>query len=343
MRQHLSMWHSPSKRLVIVFLSSLLLVAAMGQQQQQQQPGANVVSLRSTVVKRTGNDTGTYPKCKITGAKSLVPPSIVRCKPSSGGSAGPLKGGTGGWVLNTDYCYYLDVGLVRAIAAVVVGTDNRSAAASIQDSGASLSRRRVTLTELGAGKGCYSVFMAWCGIDIVAALDGAAGISELTGGAVVTHDLSLPVEAKADWILSLEVAEHIPKEHEAAFVSNIVSNAKCGVILSWAGRGQAGSGHVNTQHASYVIELMASHGFNHDFAASCRLQRAAMLPWFKRLNGTNVYRRSASEGSEECPHIYSQSLVHDTGVGAVSCRKAVLSKEPPALHQQSSCYSRSSR
>ena len=339
------MWHSRSIRQVnvLLLLSSVLLAATAGlekqQEQQQQQLQGSAISLRSTVVKRPGNTTETSPKCKVTGPKSLVPPGIFRCKPSTGvgrpvATAGPAKGRNGGWQLSEEYCYNLDVRLVRAIAAVVVGSGR-----SGNGSNATLpSRRPITLTELGAGKGCYSVFMAWCGIDILAATDGAEGIAKLTGGAVVTHDLSLPMEAKADWVMSLEVAEHIPKVHEGGFVSNVVSNAKCGVILSWAGKGQAGSGHVNTQDASYVIRLMASHGFDLDLEASCRLQKAAWLPWFKRPNGTNVYRRRALKGTEDCPFNSPPPVAEGAPVTG-SCG-AVLSRAGGGPSLQSTCYSR---
>ena len=127
------MWHSRSIRQVnvLLLLSSVLLAATAGleqqQEQQQQQLQGSAISLRSTVVKRPGNTTETSPKCKVTGPKSLVPPGIFRCKPSTGvgrpvATAGPAKGRNGGWQLSEEYCYNLDVRLVRAIAAVVVGS-----------------------------------------------------------------------------------------------------------------------------------------------------------------------------------------------------------------------------
>jgi tryptophanyl-tRNA synthetase len=43
-----------------------------------------------------------------------------------------------------------------------------------------------------------------------------------------------------DWIISLEVAEHIPEKYEAVYLDNIFRHAKEGIILSWAVPGQIG-------------------------------------------------------------------------------------------------------
>ncbi len=39
---------------------------------------------------------------------------------------------------------------------------------------------------------------------------------------------------KYDWIISLEVAEHIPAQFESIYIDNLVKHAKEGIILSWA-------------------------------------------------------------------------------------------------------------
>ncbi|KAK7004452.1 hypothetical protein BgiMline_005973, partial [Biomphalaria glabrata] len=37
-----------------------------------------------------------------------------------------------------------------------------------------------------------------------------------------------------DWILSIEVAEHIPAKFEEIYLDNLVRHAREGIILSWA-------------------------------------------------------------------------------------------------------------
>ena len=153
-----------------------------------------------------------------------------------------------------------------------------------------------TVTELGAGLGCYAVFLAQCGAAVVAAVDGATGVEALTGGRVAHWDLTTPMEARADWLLSLEVAEHIPREFEAAFVDNVARNALCGAVLSWAVPGQGGSGHVNERPDDYVRALMASRGLVRHERLSEGLRNASLVRFFKR--NVNVYHRPDAPACE---------------------------------------------
>ena len=59
------------------------------------------------------------------------------------------------------------------------------------------------------------------------AFDGAPYVEEVTDGLVHYLDVSVPVYhlERYDWVLSLEVAEHIPKEFEATFVDNVKRHA----------------------------------------------------------------------------------------------------------------------
>ena len=57
--------------------------------------------------------------------------------------------------------------------------------------------------------------------------------------------------------MSLEVAEHVPRDAEAGFVFNLASLASKGVILSWAPLGESsGHQHVNCQSNEYVECVM---------------------------------------------------------------------------------------
>jgi|GEM_PF-6386818 len=55
--------------------------------------------------------------------------------------------------------------------------------------------------------------------------------------------------------IALEVAEHLPKEHEETFLDNLIGIAKDDgwIILSWAKKGHGGLGHVNEQNEDYVL------------------------------------------------------------------------------------------
>lgn len=75
-----------------------------------------------------------------------------------------------------------------------------------------------------------------------------------------------------DWALSLEVAEHIPRELEANFVGNLDRHACRGLVLSWGN--QAGEGHVNLRPLAEVEALFAARGFRSDAAAAAAMRQA---------------------------------------------------------------------
>ena len=92
--------------------------------------------------------------------------------------------------------------------------------------------------------------------------NGAGNIEEFTGGFVRFFDLSLPLSLpRADWVLSLEVGEHLPHALEPTFVRNLHAHACKGIIVSWADLGQVGTGHINNHNASYVSRLFTDLGY----------------------------------------------------------------------------------
>ena len=123
------------------------------------------------------------------------------------------------------------------------------------------------------------------------AFDGAPFAEETTNYTVKFLDLSVPIYhlEKYDWIISLEVAEHIPKKFESVYVSNLVRHSKEGIILSWAKIGQGGHSHVNNKDFSDVKLIMEKNGYFHDVKDSDLLKTCASLGWFK--TNINVFKR----------------------------------------------------
>lgn len=116
------------------------------------------------------------------------------------------------------------------------------------------------------------------------AFDGAPYLEESTNGSVRYLDVSVPVYhlERYDWVLSLEVAEHIPKEFEATFVDNVKRHALEGIVLSWAMPNQPGHYHVNEQLNEYVIDLFTSDGqFVYDRKSTSFLRSKAGNWWYK--------------------------------------------------------------
>ena len=95
--------------------------------------------------------------------------------------------------------------------------------------------------------------------------DGAGNIEEATDGFVRFADLTLPLSlTRADWVLSLEAGEHVPRENEFMFVRNLHAHNCVGLILSWANRQQGGLGHVNPHDAPYLLSLFTELGYEQD-------------------------------------------------------------------------------
>lgn len=77
-----------------------------------------------------------------------------------------------------------------------------------------------------------------------------------------THDLRQPfnLRRKFDLVISLEVAEHLPKEYAETFVSSLCDHADR-IIFSAAIPGQGGQNHVNEQWADYWGEIFYQRGY----------------------------------------------------------------------------------
>lgn len=147
-----------------------------------------------------------------------------------------------------------------------------------------------TLVDLGCGTGDYVKVMRYCGIDC----DGFDGNPEtpiISDGVAGVADLSQPLDLgkKYDWVMSLEVGEHLPKAYEQTFFENLDRHNIHGIVLTWAVKGQGGFGHFNEQNNDYVKAIMATYGYKNDVEAENFLREQASLWWFK--NSIMVFRR----------------------------------------------------
>ena len=110
--------------------------------------------------------------------------------------------------------------------------------------------------------------------------DGAGDVRRYTDGFVRFVDLSMPLSLpRTDYVLSLEVGEHIPREHEFMYVRNLHAHNCRGIVLSWANIEQMGVAHVNTHSRKYLRTLFASLGYVHSANVSRALRRAARVNW----------------------------------------------------------------
>ena len=96
-------------------------------------------------------------------------------------------------------------------------------------------------------------------------------------------------ESKWEYIVSLEVAEHLPKQFEKIFIENLHENNTKGIILSWALVGQGGHGHFNERNNDYVKTLFKQLGYYNDVNEEILLRNKATVPWFK--NTVMIFKR----------------------------------------------------
>jgi hypothetical protein len=125
--------------------------------------------------------------------------------------------------------------------------------------------------------------------------DGNPHAPKLSNGLVKVMDLSqdFNLKKKYDWVISLEVAEHIPKQFESTYLNNLIKHCEKGIIISWALVGQKGIGHVNCQNNDYVKAVFEQKGFINDLEAEKDLRINAGHTWFK--NTVMVFRKQDSK------------------------------------------------
>ena len=122
-----------------------------------------------------------------------------------------------------------------------------------------------SVVDLGCGMGSYVRHFSREGLRAIG-FDGNPSTPQLSKGVCGVLDLSVIAEVAepCDWVLSLEVGEHLPKVYEAAFMENLNRFNTQGMVLSWALEGQGGTGHVNEQSNDYIKAKICALGYVND-------------------------------------------------------------------------------
>lgn len=177
---------------------------------------------------------------------------------------------TGFWENETAEGHGHDAGLAEAIAKFLVDED------------------AIEVFDFGCGTGYYSIKLKEAGITPLA-VDGNPFTEQLVGNGILVYvkDLTKPIKLlPADWVISLEVGEHIPAVFEDNFINNLHNHNRYGMIVSWAVPGQGGDGHVNCKTNAEVMTKICAKGYDIDAFATQKLRdSAAAFPtpcyWFK--------------------------------------------------------------
>ena len=148
-----------------------------------------------------------------------------------------------------------------------------------------------SVVDLGAGLGHYGRIFnepnapvkSWRGFD------GALNVQTVTNGLVRFMDLTQPHATderpcvQGDWVLSLEVAEHIPVKYTDAYLRNVRCHARYGAVISWARPEQTGGlGHVNTKTEGEAIVAVEQWGFRVDWELTRGARAAATISHFEK-------------------------------------------------------------
>lgn len=147
-----------------------------------------------------------------------------------------------------------------------------------------------SIVDFGCGAGTYVQLLRSEYFDSDG-FDGNPATPLITQGTCGVIDLSIPFDLskRYDWVLSLEVGEHLPPQYERIFIENLDRHNVQGIVLSWAIRGQGGIGHFNEQNNDYIKSVLASYGYVNDIEAEKQLREAASIYWFK--NTVMIFRK----------------------------------------------------
>lgn len=194
-------------------------------------------------------------KCENTTAKQIASGGwCLRYRPQlhhGSHSGGPIRIGKETLELPT-YHYPPDALIVAVLAALLTNKIPSLALDRLQ-----------SIIDFGAGVGQYGHALKsinpaidWRGYD------GAGNVESYTNNFVRFADLTMPLSfPKADWVLSLEVGEHMLPAFEFMFLRNLHAHQTRGIIGSWARLSQVGTGHVNNHNRSYVKQRFLELGY----------------------------------------------------------------------------------
>ena len=124
-----------------------------------------------------------------------------------------------------------------------------------------------TFSDFGAGLGQYGMKLEVMFPDtlLYRGYDGAGDVEVYTQGFLKFFDLTIPLNLPVtDWVMSLEVGEHVPADMEGMVIRNLHAHNCRGVLLSWGIPGQGGLNHVNLHDSQYLIDIFQELGYEHD-------------------------------------------------------------------------------
>ncbi len=145
-----------------------------------------------------------------------------------------------------------------------------------------------SVLDVGCGLGHFSRKFMEAGITDVLAIDGSyldPSLLCIPQDRFREADLTKPFDfgRKFDLVVSLEVAEHLPRECAGQFVDCLVLHGEA-ILFSAAFPGQGGQNHLNEQWAGWWAQEFKRHGYIPIDAIRPKLLDAPGLPPWYRFN-----------------------------------------------------------
>eukprot|EP00928_Gymnodinium_smaydae_P055539 TRINITY_DN39052_c0_g1_i1.p1 TRINITY_DN39052_c0_g1~~TRINITY_DN39052_c0_g1_i1.p1 ORF type:complete len:458 (-),score=106.59 TRINITY_DN39052_c0_g1_i1:161-1534(-) len=142
----------------------------------------------------------------------------------------------------------------------------------------------MTLGDFGAGGGQYSAWLNETGLVQAFAFDGTKRVTEITGGSV--NEINLIEETHLwrtfDWVMCLEVGEHIPSQYSKTLLQNLKRHAVNGLVMSWSDDWE-GIGHVNCMPQEQFIAMVEREtGFQYDPEATKAVKESCEIDYIAR-------------------------------------------------------------
>ena len=132
-----------------------------------------------------------------------------------------------------------------------------------------------SIIDIGCGNGVYSQGLADSGF-LVNCYDGNPDTQVISNGRCAVLDFSQKVNLlfKYDWVLSLKVGKHIPKQYEDNYIHNLDTLNTKGIVMSWGGYTKAvgGKDHFNDKPDTEIIDKFEKMGYFHDLKAEAQLK-----------------------------------------------------------------------
>ena len=137
--------------------------------------------------------------------------------------------------------------------------------------------------DLGCGIGYYVNYLRERGFEAFG-IEGYK-LNNFVTEFVLVRDLTKPLVFKGEpHVITLEVGEHIPKEHEQTFLDTITNSCGDKLVMSWALPGQPGIGHINCQPREYIIAEVERRGFRYlpELTEEAKQHVDDNCDWFRR-------------------------------------------------------------